>query len=55
MTVDQLVALLDDRADRELIRGRLRERPRSPHSRAHSATAASLVHRLRAISFGCIA
>jgi Uma2 family endonuclease len=47
MTVDEFVDLLDERSDRELIRGQVREGARHPHSRAHSATAASLAHSLK--------
>lgn len=47
MTVDEFVALLDDSADRELIRGRLREWPRRFHTPAHGETAAKLGHLLK--------
>lgn len=42
VTIEQLLALPDDGIDRELIRGRLRERPRMPHDRWHASAEAQL-------------
>jgi Uma2 family endonuclease len=42
MTIDEFLPLLDGKADRELIRGRLREWPRRFHTPAHGETLANL-------------
>ena len=42
MTTEQLLALPEDGMDRDLIRGELRERPRTPRSRPHSRAEAKL-------------
>src|SRR5215216_4534021 len=42
MTTEELLALPEDGVDRELIRGRLRERPMTRSNRRHSRTVARL-------------
>jgi len=42
MTVDEFVPLLDEKTDRELIEGQLRERPRRLHTPAHGRVLAEI-------------
>lgn len=44
MTTEELIAMPEDGVDRELIRGQLREKPATTHSRPHSRAEARLAY-----------